>query len=249
MSGSGIEFKIVETAQAAVQLEQAILLYSCEGNSAFATVHGIGKDERGQALLLPGKAMTSLAVARLARRLRKRDPGGFVPENLLYRDATTIAWWLRPCRRQVWFRCDAERMGADERTAEVPNPGLVFAVTAGRQWYVWAVKGESRPAPETPLFRAPYFNVWDSHQICTGNVELPGRSDAERIGIWNDAFFRSWFTHPNGSKPLVAYAGGAYRFWRDMLDGKHAEFPDKVLVPAERTLAQVMTARGGLHGD
>lgn len=239
------EFNVVEISQGSVKLEQAILLYGGDGNSAFATVHAVGKDAHGAAVLLPGKAMSNLAVARLARRLRRRDPGGFVPEHLLYRDGTTLAWWVPPRKRQVWFRCDAQWLGAEERSAVVPHPGLVFAVTASRQWFVWAVKGAARPQPETSLCRSPYWNVWESCQICVGNVDLPGKTDAERIEAWNDAFFRSWFTHPNGNTPHVKYAGGTNKFWRDMLDGKHDGFPESALVPIGKTLAQVMNERRG----
>lgn len=243
MSNQGLEFAVTEAGNASVALEQAILIYA-GGSSAFATVHKIGKDEGGRAVLLPGKAMTGLAVARLARRLRKREPGGFIPANVLYRDGSSVAWWVPPQRRHVSFRGDAEKLGAAERCETVPHPGLVFAVNASRKWLVWAVRGDSRPEPDTALYRAPYFNVWDNHQICTGNVELPSRIDNERIQSWNDAFFRSWFTHPNGHDKLVTYRGGAYGFWRDMLDGKHKRFPEKVLVPIDKTLAQAMEARG-----
>jgi PRTRC genetic system protein B len=239
------EFKVVETAEGSVRLKQAILLYGGDGNSAFATVHQVGKNAHGAAVLLPGKPMTQLAVSRLARRLHRRDPGGFVPENLLYRDGATIAWWVPPQSRQVWFRCAADLLGAEERCEVVPHPGLVFAVSASRQWYVWAVKGDARPHPATALCRSPYWNVWDTCQICVGNVDLPGKTDAERIEAWNDAFFRSWFTHPNGSTPHVKYRGGTNQFWRDMLDGRHRTFPQTALVPTGKTLAQVMNERRG----
>ena len=48
---------------------------------------------------------------------------------------------------------------------------------------------------------------------------------AEKINAWNAAFLRSFFTHPNSKGKLVRYRGGAYAFWRDMLDGKFKPFP------------------------
>ena len=60
-------------------------------------------------------------------------------------------------------------------------------------------------------------------------------------------FFESFFTHPNVEGQLVNYQGGCYRFWRDMLDGRHAEFPASALVSLGLSLAQAI-ARGGANG-
>ena len=97
------------------------------------------------------------------------------------------------------------------------------------------------------MFRAPYFNVWESGQICVGNVDLPERATAEKLDEWTSAFFDSWFTHPNVHNNLVRYRGGAYRFWRDMLDGKHVVFPERTLVDLDRTLGEALQSRGAKH--
>ena len=245
-SKKSLTFEVMEADRGAVRLQSAILVYTGDGRQAFATVHQVALDDAGQATILAGKAMTAVAVARLARRLTKRQEGGFVPPNLVYRDSHVLAWWVPPSRRQIWFRGDAEKLGAAERSEVVPHPGLVFAVTAERVWKVWAVKGSERPGPETVLFRAPYMNVWDNHTVCAGNVETPRASDTERIEAWNEAWFRSYFTHPNGTQKLVEYRGGAYAFWRHMLDGRHPDFPERVLVGTGKTLKAVLeeTKRG-----
>lgn len=41
---------------------------------------------------------------------------------------------------------------------------------------------------------------------------------------------------------LLRYRGGAYAFWRDMLDRRFARFPERVLVDVKTTL-------GGLLGE
>ena len=61
-------------------------------------------------------------------------------------------------------------------------------------------------------------------------------------------FFESVFTHPNVQGQLVNYKGGPYKFWRDMLDGRLAEFPESALVPLGLSLAQAI-ARGGPDGS
>lgn len=236
-----LEFRVNEEAVGGVTLDSAVLLYRGANGTAFATVHSIHHDGSGAATLLPGRAMTPLAVARMARRLAKRgERGGFVPANLLYQDLTTVAWWVPPARRPIWFRCPGGELGATERSGSVPHPGLVFAASSDRSWHVWAVQSNERPTEASALFQAPYFNVYASGAICQGNVDVPAGTTADKIEAWNTAFFDSFFTHPNVQGQLVNYRGGPYRFWRDMLDGRHVGFPESVLVPLGVTLAQAI---------
>jgi PRTRC genetic system protein B len=108
---------------------------------------------------------------------------------------------------------------------------------------VWAVKGSRRPTPQTPLFQAPYFNVDAQGRICQGNVPVPEGTAVEKIEAWNDAFFRSFFTHPNVAGKLVRYRGGSYAFWRDLLDQRFARFPGRVLVDVKTTLRALLGPR------
>ena len=92
----------------------------------------------------------------------------------------------------------------------MPLPGLVFGASS-RAWRVWAVKGSRRPTLGTPLFQAPFFNVNAHGHICQGNVPVPEGTTVEKIGAWNDAFFHSYFTHPNVVGKLLNYRG-AFEF-------------------------------------
>ena len=239
---SKLEFQVIEEGDAGMALRSAILVYEGSNNSAFVTAHKVHHGEGGEATILAGRPMTPLALAKLAKRLTKRNErGGFVPPTLIYQDLASIAWWVPPSTRHIWFRCERGELGAVERGEAVPHPGLVFAVGASRSWRVWAVKGAARPTEDTPVFRSPYFNVYSTAEICQGNVDVPSGTTADKIAAWNKAFFESYFTHPNGDGSPVKYRGGPYKFWSDMLDGRHATFPESALVPMERTLAQVLT--------
>ena len=79
-----LEFRVNEEAVGGVTLDNAVLIYRGANGTAFATVHPIHHDEAGAATLLPGRAMTTLAVARMARRLAKgRERGGAAARRLL----------------------------------------------------------------------------------------------------------------------------------------------------------------------
>lgn len=235
------EFHVRTEQDGVLALQQAVLIYRGAQGSAFATVHDI-EEVDGEATILAGKAMTPRAAITLSRELAKGvSHGGFIPDTVLYMDGELLLWWTRPGRRHIAFR--AEGLGCAERGEVVPHPGLVFAASS-QVWKVWAVKGDARPTPDTELFQAPYFNVYDTGAICQGSAAVPEGTTAERIGAWNDAFFGSFFTHPNVRKNLVKYRGGSYRFWRDMLDGRFERFPERVLVPVRTTLGQLLSDRG-----
>lgn len=231
------EFHIRTETDGVLNLRQAVLIYRGAQGTAFATVHDIAHID-GEPTILAGKAMMPRAAITLSRELSKGvSHGGFIPETVLYTDGDLLLWWVPPMRRHIAFR--NQQMGAKECGEVVPHPGLVFAASS-HHWSVWAVKGNKRPGPDTPLYQAPYFNIWQGGRICQGNVEVPDGTTAEKIDAWNAAFFGSFFTHSNMPKNLVKYRGGAIQFWKDMLDGKFSRFPERVLVPTNTTLGALL---------
>lgn len=240
------EFSIQTPTDNVLKLDQAVLLYHGRSGSALATVHEVITVD-GAPVIGAGRAMTAQAARELAEALLQRAAHcGFLPETVLYLQGDLLVWWVPPARRHLAFRVgteQAEAFGGCERGETVPQPGLVFAA-ASNVWRVWAVKGRNRPTPQTPLFQAPYFNVDGQGRICQGNVPVPEGTTVEKIGAWNDAFLRSYFTHPNVTGKLLRYRGGAYAFWRDMLDGRFTRFPERVLVDAKTTLGQLLDEPG-----
>lgn len=240
------EFSIQTPTENVLTLDQAVLLYHGRSGGALATVHEIMTVD-GVPVIGAGCAMTAHAARELAAALLQRAAhGGFLPETVLYVLGDVLLWWVPPARRHIAFRVGddhAEVFGGSERGEVVPQPGLIFAASS-RMWRVWAVKGARRPTPQTPLFQAPYFNVDGQGRICQGNVPIPEGTTVEKIGAWNDAFLRSYFTHPNVTGKLLRYRGGAYAFWRDMLEGRFARFPERVLVDAKTTLGALLGESG-----
>lgn len=237
------EFSLRTPSDSTLALTQAILLYKGRSGGVLATVHGI-EDVDGEPVIGAGQAVTPRAATEMARVLCKGVAhGGFLPETVLYLDGDLIVWWLPPAQRHVVFRVGAEHaeaFGGAERGETVPHPGLVFAASS-RIWRVWAVKGRARPTPASAIYQAPYFNVDKHGNVCQGSAQVPNGTTAEKLGAWNDAFFRSYFTHPNVARKLVAYRGGVYRFWHDLLDSKHGSFPQRALVATGTTLGALLS--------
>ncbi|AIU28361.1 hypothetical protein LV28_18900 [Pandoraea pnomenusa] len=212
----------------------ALVMYRDDGSAhAFATchpIHFIGDVPH----LGPGTALNHDHLADFAAVAQKQAAyAGFVPERLIYTQPNLIAWWRPAGKRHVWFSTgDAigQRAGATE------HPPLVF-VASHRGWHVFALRTNTRPTPESALFNAPYYNVWQDGRICAGNAQTPKSATPDSIKGFEDAFFRSRFTHPNQPR-LIKRKGGATQLWLDLLDG--VAFPLAALIPAGETLADAI---------
>lgn len=226
-----------------MDLAAALLIYSNPRRKVFVTAHQVtnvaGKPQLDAGV--PATAATlSQLLAPVAGALTFR---GYLPERLLAVGPGAMAWWCPPGVRTLWFRSEGEKSAElGVRHGRTQQPGLVFAAT-GAKWYVFAVKGAARPQPDTRLYRAPYFNVWaDKGEVCIGNVRTPDSIDHAAIAAWERAFFESRFTHPNPGF-RVRFKGGGYALWKHLLArGAATPFPDRVLVPAQKTLAQFINA-------
>lgn len=253
-------------------LQRAVLVYLAgpdmanRETRAYATVHAVSHGKKGLQLEV-GVPATREACADIARALGATSTlGGFVPQNLLYLGAQSLIWWRPPGPARIFFDTTKDAAGdqTDDKTGAaligkrsgvVMHPGLVFAVASGR-WFVYAVSDTGRPDPGTALLRAPYFNVWEAGEICSGNVRLPEVLSAHALGTYEKAFFESEFTHPNvrGKEKLTGHFGGPYRFWAGMLKRPHElGFPVETLMPLKitlKTLAQRLEKSGKpLHDD
>lgn len=242
----GIETVCVTDSRQEFKLAQAILLY--EGNGArgsgiaYASAHPVTERKKGGGFeIAAGVPVSKAGIAAALRALAPEQTarGQLIPNHILAQGDDHLVWWRPPAMRQVWFNC--KEIGA--RTNKVPNPGFVFLVTR-KAWMIFAVKGRKRPEPGTKLFQAPYFNVWADGKICVGSAQTPKGDAVFMTEVWEDAFFRSYFTHPNVHTPkgLTLYENGPYALWRDLLDGNLAKFPENTLVPARRTLQQAFDA-------
>lgn len=225
---------------ACLTLAQAILIYRARSNgneTAYASVHEVAV-QGGRPTIQVGKPVTPRAALRLAHAIAPKTAlVGYLPGSVLYADGDTLVWWCPPQQRHIAFRCPETLLG--ERSAVVAHPALVFMVSNAK-WMVWAHKGRSRPLPDSPMWQAPYFNVGADGAICRGNVATPNGSTTDKIGAWEEAFFRSYFTHPNRPKGLVRHAGGAYAFWLQMIEQAVKYFPQRALVAAGATLSDLV---------
>ena len=213
------------------ELRHAVLIYG-SARGGFATVHDVSNTD-GKPVIKAGVPATRSALMNAMAALQHNDIAPeILPGHILAKGEDYLVWWRKPCHRQVWFR--THEFG--ECTAVVPHPSVLFmARPLSKEMFVFALNGEERPEPETPLYQAPYFNVWAGGRLCVGNVTLPSGGMAYQPEAWEDIFYASWFTHPNVQR-LINYRPGAYAFWKRLLDGKEKKFPSQRLLKDRDTV-------------
>lgn len=227
--------KVITEGDRTLRLVGAMLMYDSGQGDVYATTHPIEVDatDPSRRVIGAGAALTQDALAKFAESVGKATAyAGFVPSNMLFTSPNLLAWWAPAAVRHTWFKCSTDTLG--EVNGQAAHPALVFVATS-TDWFVFALPTSARPDPSTVLCHAPHMNVWDGGRICTGNVALPEALSAETITAYEQAFFRSHFTHPN-RKEAVKYEGGMYGLWRDQLAAPSATAMASALKPAKETL-------------
>lgn len=236
-------------------LSSAILLHTRESSRgsghvydsgkkrAFATLHPVRDDAKGSKVIGEGSLVSHQALGEIIEQLAPQRGLNFLPPEVLATCATGIVWWRRPAPAKVWFNTQD---GLGQKNGTTPQPGLVFAATASG-WWVWAVKGAERPARDSKLYQAPYYNVNSQGSICTGNADVPEGLGIDSIPGYEAAFWGSRFTHPNvhDRRKLCAWPGGAEKLWLALLSGRRRSFPEQALVDVRLDLDAAISMVAG----
>lgn len=238
-----VNAECLSSANKEYRLSNAILLYKdAQGTSVFSSVHDI-ETKTGVPSIKAGSPVSKSGLVEMLKALNPQDfvKPELLGDHILAKGSDHLAWFCKPHQEVIWFKC--KELG--EVSAKVNHPGLVFIIINGH-WHVFAVKGKSRPKVSTQMYVAPYFNVWAGGRICTGNIDIPKGAKKFDTSAWEDAFMRTFFTHPNVHEKgkLTTYRGGPFALWRALMKGR--EFPTESLVPTGQTLAEVFERM--LHG-
>lgn len=216
-----------------------IILVHRDGSNVFATRHPpIPGEEGGPPQVGPGQPLNRRFLTRLAKDLRRDLPAEVFPENLLCRTDDRVAWWT-PAQTRLMFYSDARYGDFSQINGfPFPHPALVWMVK-GRSIYVRALDESRRPSADTPLRKAPYWNVYASGNVCVGDARFPTSLSVDQLPAYEEAFFTSRFTHPNADQELVVFPGGFIAMWHSLIDA--AAFPAAYLKDAQQSLGQLLT--------
>jgi len=137
--------------------------------------------------------------------------------------------------------------GADSKAESLngkiyPHPALVFLIS-GKDLYVRALAEDTRPSANTRLKNAPYWNTDARGLVCQGDMRVPDEVAVSTIRGWEDAYFQSAFTHPNGAVRLTTHPKGFQALWTELME--KSEFPGRFLADAKETLRDFVGERTG----
>ncbi|WP_417353189.1 PRTRC system protein B [Flavobacterium alkalisoli] len=161
-------------------------------------------------------------------------PEGVMPDNVLHLDQSdngSAVWYTKPKRQKLYF---AESLGLENGT--VALPALVWKANR-KQLQIFALNGKTKPKAETPLFHAPFFNLYQKGTVCMGNVDVTIKSAAtleEFITAWQGYFFGSYFSHHiNEHNPVGV---NLFNLYKEMMADPKKPFPTDTLRTTPLTL-------------
>ncbi|MDC7217795.1 MAG: hypothetical protein PQJ28_02095 [Spirochaetales bacterium] len=220
----------------------ALVIYAATGTDTDTYVEHFDMDKNGNPINAhPLTVREANALARALQTDEEKDnaflkPKGILPTDILHINPGkkgSVLWYTKAGQRQLFF---VERLGIPSGKANVPplvwlankNSLSVFAVATGR-----------RPTGKTPLYYAPFFNIYENGGVCMGTVSIDIKNSAsveEFTQAWEDYFFNSYFSHTlDGSltrKNIVS-------LWKDLI-GTDKPFPKEALKKKNKTLKSLL---------
>ena len=229
----------------------ALLIYSGR-EGVLSTIHKMSPGPlNGPRVIMPGECMSPGQLQQLTQKLTQRSATRqIIPAEVLVADQDLLVWH-RPAHRRVMFFDTRDGDFNDEVNGRMAlHPALLFLARPG-SLQVFALATNERPDAKTPLYRAPYYNLYALGQMCAGNVKMPDNSapTPEVIAGYEKAFFYSSFAHTGmGDSEVTSYRMGHNALWKMLVAADHAFFPNWTLIrakmgPVEMTLRMALEAR------
>lgn len=223
--------------------KSALVFYETKGAETDMYVEYFDMDKNGNPI--NAHPLTVKEANLLAKSLQTDEeknkaflkPKGILPTNILHinpGENGTVLWYTKAQQRQLYF---VNGLGIPNGKAQVP-PMIWFADK--NSLFVFALTSNKRPAEKTALYHAPFFNVYDSGNVCMGTIAVNIKKSAsleEFTTAWESYFFNSYFSHLiNEHNPVNR---NCVSLWKDLINtGK--VFPKEVLRKTNRTIKNLL---------
>lgn len=221
----------------------ALVIYQTKGHGNSTYVEHFDMDKNGNPI--NAHPLTEREAKVLARALHtEKDkntaflkPKGIIPTSILHinpSENATVLWYTKAQKTKMYF---TKSLGISNGTAQVP--ALLWFANK-RSLTIYALASNRRPSEKTVLYHAPFFNVYDSGNVCMGTVDVNIKKSAsveEFIQAWEAYFFNSYFSHlVNEHNPIN---GNCVNLWKDLINTDRV-FPKDVLKKANKTLKNLV---------
>jgi len=234
------------------RLSKALLVYGESSYNSypfrrpFVTLHDVIHEE-GDVRLSAAQLLTPQILHTLLSSMAPTPPIEVLPEHVLARAAETVVWWSPAQTRMMYFTDRGGDAALRHLNGKLyPHPALLFKASGSHLW-IRALPCNRRPASDTKLCMAPYWNCYDNATVCTGTMRIPRQKSLAAIREWEDSFFNSAFSHAAGVSKHTRYRGGVLAMWKQ-LQGKK-QFPTRYLLPLDQTLEQFVTSDDSSYGN
>lgn len=221
----------------------AIVVFKPEGQDNDLYLEHYDMDENG--CPVNPRPLTVKEAQGLAKALDTRKeaakaflkPKGLLPNNVLHINPAengSVIWYSKPQARKLHF---TESLGLASQ--ELPVPALVWAADKSRL-YVFALKRKGKPRLDTPLYNAPFFNLYSNGNVCMGSVDVrisPSATLEDFMAAWEGYFFGSYFSHLiDGHNPVK---GNLITLYQSLAETGGC-FPVEQFTPNDRQLKHLL---------
>ena len=223
--------------------KSALVFYGGEGTDSEMYVEHYDMDKNGNPINahpLTVREARALSKALLMEKDKDKaflKPKGILPPNVLHINPSengSVIWYTKARERGLYF---IENLGIPSGNTYVP-PMLWYANK--NSLVVFALASDRRPVEKTPLYHAPFFNVYENGNVCMGSVDVNIKKSAsveEFTTAWESYFFDSYFSHLMEKHNPVN--GNCVSIWKKQMETGQ-EFPKEVLVKNNRTLKNLL---------
>lgn len=163
---------------------------------------------------------------------------GILPTNILHINPNVengyVIWYTKSMKRQLFF---TENLEIPNGKAKIP---AMLWLANKRSLKIFVLSSNRRPTEKSPLFYAPFFNVYEDGNVCMGTVDVHIQNSTsleEFTKKWENYFFNSYFSHlMNEHNPIN---GNCISLWKSHINTDEP-FPKEALKQANRTLKNLL---------
>lgn len=222
--------------------KSALVFYETKGIEKDMYVEHFDMDESGTPI--NAHPLTIKEAEMLAKTLQTDEersraflkPKGILPTNILHINPSekgAVIWYTKAQKRSLYF---VESLDIPNGTAQVPP---MLWVAHKHSIGVFALATNRRPTEKTPLYYAPFFNIYVEGNVCMGTVSIDIKNSVsveEFIQAWESYFFNSYFSHSLSADLTRA---NIVTLWKDIIN-TDKPFPIEALKKNNKTLKHLL---------
>ena len=175
----------------------------------------------------------------------KQDRPSLLSERVLMETHQYVVWYA-PSSVRVKL---VKGKGGKLHRLRVVWPSLLFvAHKSNKSLSVYGLAFKRRPKLSDPVYAAPLWNIYNSHNLCLGSARLPDEISPISIEEMENCIFDTVFTHTNRDhrefRDTATHGVAKFylEFWKGLSEKDAKVFPRKSLRPIDKKLEQVLAA-------